>query len=245
MFPFPSTPQEAGKGKLISFVSVRQGAGASTLSCLTAISSSNTEDVSLIDFNPESKVRAYLGYPGTEVSILSILNINSVSTPEQIISASEEHHTGIRVYPGVVPKITDASLVDAKLLIKAATFLKQTSPLTIANLGPLYGHSWVVPMISDLVCVVVRPDRPNMDCFRESVDFLSRLGCSGRMKIILNQQNYPGSIKTQGAERWFSPDLIIPFDKSITASCNQRKLSPNRKTKDALLKIVKGDDSFE
>lgn len=244
MFPFPTTPQEAGKGILISFLSVRQGAGASTLSCLAAISLANTNDVSLIDFNPESKIRAYLGYPGTEVSTLSILNINSVSTPEQIFSASEQHHTGIRVFPGVVPKITDATLIDAKLLLKATTYLKQTAPLTIVNLGSLYGHSWIVPMISDLVCVVVRPDRPNMDCFRETVDFLSRLGCSGKIKIILNQQNYPGSIESQGAEKWFSPDLIIPFNKNIATGCNRRELIPDRKAKDALLKLIKGVDGL-
>ena len=244
MFPFPTTPQEAGKGILISFLSVRQGAGASTLSCLAAISLANTNDVSLIDFNPESKIRAYLGYPGTEVSTLSILNINSVSTPEQIFSASEQHHTGIRVFPGVVPKITDATLIDAKLLIKASTYLKQTAPLTIANLGSLYGYSWIIPMISDLVCVVVRPDRPNMDCFRETVDFLSRLGCSGKIKIILNQQNYPGSIESQGAEKWFSPDLIIPFNKNIATGCNRRELIPDRKPKDALLKLIKGVDGL-
>ncbi|WP_054697578.1 hypothetical protein [Syntrophomonas palmitatica] len=241
MFPFPTSPQEAGKGILISFLSVKQGSGASTLGCMTAICSAGIkQDVSLIDLNPESKVRAYMGYPGSEVTTMSVLNINSVSTPDMIFSASEQHHTGVRVFPGVLPKITDASLIDAKLAMKATAYLKQVSPITIAVLGPIYDACWAVTMISDLVCVVVRPDRINMDSFRDTVEFLGRLGCAGRIKIILNQQNYPGSIEPQGAIKWFSPDYIVPYDKHIATQCNRRELSPDRKTKDILLKLVKG-----
>ena len=36
MLPFPTTPKEAGKGVLI-LVSTKQGAGASTLACLAAL----------------------------------------------------------------------------------------------------------------------------------------------------------------------------------------------------------------
>lgn len=244
MFQFPTSPQEAGKGILVSFVSVRQGAGASSLACMAAISAASTKDVSLIDFNPESKVRAYMGYPGAEVTTLSILNINSIGLPETIFTASEQHHTGIKVFPGVLPKITDAQLIDSKLIMKAATYLKQNSPLTITVLGPLYGASWVVPMISDLVCVVVKPDRPNMDNFRDTVDFLARLGCGGKMKIILNQQGYPGCIDTEGAIKWFSPDIIIPYNKNIAIGCNRRELKPDRKIKDQFLKLVKGAENI-
>lgn len=240
MFQFPTSPQEAGKGILISFVSVKQGAGASTLACMSAISSASTKDVSLIDFNPESKIRAYMGYPGAEVTTLSILNINSVSSPEVIFSACEQHHTGIKVFPGVIPKVTDAQLIDSRLIMKAATYLKQSSPLTIATTGPLYSQSWLVPMVSDLVCVVVKPDRPNMDNFRDTVDFLARLGCSGRMKIILNQQNYPGCIDAAGATKWFMPDIIIPYNKNIAIDCNRRELKPASNIKDQFLKLIKG-----
>ncbi len=245
MFQFPTSPQEAGKGILISFVSVRQGAGASSLACMAAISAASIKDVSLIDFNPESKVRAYMGYPGAEITTLSILNINSVSSPEIIFSASEQHHTGVRVFPGVLPKVTDAQLIDSKLVMKAATYLKQSSPFTIATIGSLYGTSWVVPMVSDLVCIVVRPDRHNMDNFRDTVDFLARLGCSGRMKIILNQQGYPGCIDAEGSIRWFAPDIIIPYNKSIATDCNRRELKPDRKIKDQLLKLVKEAENIE
>lgn len=241
MFQFPTSPSEAGKGILISFLPVRQGVGVSSLSCMTAISlSSIKKETALIDFNPESKVRAYMGYPGAEVSTVSILNINSVSAPDQIYSACEQHHTGIRVFPGVVPKVMDATLIDAKLILKAATYLKQNSPLTIATLGSIYGPSWVAAMISDMVCVVVKPDRPSMDNFRDTVEFLARLGCSGRIKIILNQQGYPGCIDSDGSLKWFSPDIVIPYDKKIATDCNRRDLQPDRKLKDQLLKIVKG-----
>jgi hypothetical protein len=243
MFPFPTSPQEAGKGILISFISVRQGAGASSLACMTAISAAGIkEDVALIDFNPESKIRAYMGYPGAEITTLSILDINSVSSPEIIFSACEQHRTGIKVFPGVIPKVTDAQMIESKLVMKAAAYLKQSSPLTVAALGPLYSASWAIPMISDLVCVVAKPERHNMDNYRDTVEFLARLGCSGRMKIILNQQGYPGCIDAEGSIKWFSPDIVIPYSKSIAVDCNRRDLRPDRKLKDRLLRLIKGVD---
>jgi MinD-like ATPase involved in chromosome partitioning or flagellar assembly len=245
MFQFPTSPQEAGKGILISFLSCRQGAGASSLACMTAITAANIkQEVSLIDFNPESKVRAYMGYPGAEITTLSILNINSVNSPDVIYSASEQHHSGVNIFPGVIPKVTDAQLIDSKLVLKAATYLKQSSPLTIAVLSPLYSASWIVPMISDVICIVVKPDRPNLDNFRDNVEFLARLGCSGRMKIILNQQGYPGSIDTADVIKWFSPDIIIPYNKNIAADCNRRELRPDRRIKDQLIKLIKGVEEF-
>ena len=36
-FPFPTNPIEAGKGKLISFISLEAGAGVNTLSIMTAL----------------------------------------------------------------------------------------------------------------------------------------------------------------------------------------------------------------
>ncbi len=243
MLPFPTTPQEAGKGVLISFLSVKQGAGASTLACLAAHTLAGIKkDVSLIDFNSESKVRSYMGYPTGRETPASILDIQSIFSPDMIYTASEVHASGIKVFPGVPHRILDASMIDAKLLLKATTFLKQTSPLTVANLGPLYGPSWIVAQLSDLICVVVRPDRPNMDAFVETADILNRLGCEDRVRVILNQQNYQGSINAKDAGKYFMPDAEIPYSKNIAESANKRDLVPDRTIKNPMLTLFKEVD---
>lgn len=245
MLPFPTSPQEAGRGILISFVSIKQGAGASTLACLAALTLSGVNrETALIDFNPESKVRSYMGYPTGRETPVSILNIQSVFSSDMIYTASENHHL-IKLFPGVMHRPLDASMIDAALLLKATTLLKQTSPITIANLGPLYGPSWVTAMLSDIVCVVVRPDRPNMDAFIEATDYLARLGREGKIKIILNQQKYPGAIQPQNALKYFAPDFIIPYTKTIAEAANKRDLKPDTNFKNFFLKLIREVEKVE
>lgn len=246
MLPFPTTPKEAGKGVLISFVSTKQGAGASTLACLAALTLSGVNrEVALIDFNPESKIRSYMGYPTGRETPVSILNIQSVFSSDMIYTASEIHQSNIKIFPGVPHRPLDASMIDAGLLLKGTTLLKQTSPITIANLGPLYGPSWVTAMLSDIVCVVARPDRPNMDAFIETTDFLARLGREGKIQIILNQQKYPGSIQPKDALRHFSPDVVIPYNKAVAESANRRDLKPDTNFKNFFLKLIREVEETE
>ena len=243
-FNFPTKPREAGKGTLISFLPLRAGAGAATLACMCSLTAVQHYDTAIIDFNFESKVKTYLGFQDLEASNLSILDVNGITNPEGVYSASEQHHSGLKVFPGVSSKVLDALQVDTHLTLKATRFLKQTSQLTIAVLSPLFTSSWIVAMLSDLVCLVVKPDRPNMDAFRETVDFMGRLGCSERLKIILNQTEYPGSLETRGSVNFFSPDVVIPYRKEIPVMCNKRNLQPNRNIRNELFKLVKGAEDI-
>ncbi len=235
---FPTTPREAGRGILISFLPLRAGAGAATLACMTGLIACKHYDTSIIDLNQDSKVRSYLGFQDLSSSTVSILDINGVATPEGIFSASEQHHSGLKVFPGASPRVLDASQIDTQLMLKAVTYLKKTSPLTTAVINPLYS-SWMAAMLSDLVCLVVKPDRPNMDAFRETTDFLTRLGCSDRLKIILNQNGYVGSLESKGAINYFSPDIVIGYDKSISEMCNRRVLDPSKNIRSELFSLVK------
>lgn len=237
-FNFPTTPQEAGQGTFISFLPLSPGAGAATLACMTALTASQYHETALIDLTPQSKVRSYMGYQG-EVTAVSILDINGVSSPEGIFSASEDHHAGIKVFPGIPPRTLDAAQIDTQLTLKAVNYLKKASPLTIAVIGELYKTGWIPAMLSDVICVVARPDRPSMDAYREVMDFLGRLGCEGRIVVILNQQGYPGCVEPKGSVKWFSPDYIIDYDKHIPRDCNRRELKPDTKMRNLLLKIIK------
>ena len=180
-------------------------------------------------------MRSYMGYP-PETSSVSVLDIRAANNPDSIYSASEKYSEKINVFPGVLPKIMDIANMDTSLVLKAGSYLKRTSDLSIAVSGPLDGYSWALPMISDLVFVVVKPDRPSLDACREQLETLARLGCHHRVRIILNQVQAPGSIS--GTESFFVPDIIIPYNGEIIKQCNRRNLSPDKKIQNILLKAI-------
>ena len=235
MFSFPTTPKEAGKGKLVTFLPVKTGVGASTLACYAALSFGNIQEVNLIDFSPESKMRSYMGYP-PETSSVSVLDIRAANNPDSIFSASEKYSEKINVFPGVLPKILDIATMDTSLVLKAGSYLKRTSDLSIAVSGPLDGYSWALPMISDLIFVVVKPDRPSLDACREQLETLARLGCQHRVRVILNQTQAPGGISD--TESFFTPDIVIPYNVEIVRQCNKRNLTPDRRIQNILLKTI-------
>ena len=219
-FPFPVIPEEAPGGKLISFVSCVPGAGASTLACLTAMSLGSA----LIDFTGHA--RSYLGLT-PDVCPSSLVDALGVSKPEDISRIGIEHPSGITVFPGVT-RTVDASQIDTRLAQKIAVYVKRMFPKTVAVLTSLESTGWAISLISDTVCLVVKPDRVDMDVFQDKVEFLSRLGCRDRLKIILNQAGAPGTIKTSEVKTFFKPDIVINFDPEIRMACNRRKLTSGR-----------------
>lgn len=219
-FSFPTTPNKAGQGKLISFFSIRPGAGASVLACLYASFLAERKETALIDLNPDSKARTYLGMP-EEVTSASIVNINSVFDANDIYSAAEKTSQNILLFPGVT-RIMSQSQVTVQTHLKAATYLKQSFNHSVAILGPL-SQNWITAMLSDVICVVLSPNRPDLDGFREHMEFLSRLGCQDRVKIILNQYDIPGAIKKDDIAKHFAVDYVLPYDKTIRVEANRRK----------------------
>lgn len=222
-FPFPTVPQEAGKGFLVSYISLKKGAGASTLACMNALYASQREDVILLDLNPESRVRSYMGLT-QDVSSSSILDINGIDRPQDIFSIAEKHRSGVFVIPGIL-NLMDAAQLDSHLHLRAATFAKQSFKAGYAVLGNLSGAGWAAAMLSDIVCVVVTPNRADMDIFHEGIEFLKRLGCEGRIKIILNQNGIPGGILEEDIIKFYAPDAVIPYDVKIRKSSNRRELN--------------------
>ena len=91
-------------------------------------------------------------------------------------------------------------------------------------------------MISDLIFVVVKPDRPSLDACREQLETLARLGCQHRVRVILNQTQAPGGISD--TESFFTPDIVIPYNVEIVRQCNKRNLTPDRRIQNILLKTI-------
>ena len=240
-FNFPTTPQEAGSGRLVTFLPLRVGAGASTLACMTAYTAAPIMSTSLIDFTAESKIRSYLGYHD-DISATSILDVNSITNYNAVFTASEEHHKNIKVFPGIpAGQILAGGQIDTHLILKAVKALKNTSPLTVAVSGPLYQSGWLLAMLSDVICVVGKPSRTDMDAFRPTMDFLARFDCSERIKIILNQNKYPGSMSLKAAESFFQPDIIIDYNYKIVLSSNKREVYMDAKISKVLIPLIKGE----
>lgn len=239
-FPFPLTPEEVGGGKLIGFVSAVPGAGSSTLACLAALSCAEANEVALADLNPSSKVRSYMGLT-PDVCPASILDVAGVVSPGEISRVSVSHPRKVMVLPGISRPL-DAAQVDTVVTIRTLTLLKKNYPLSLAVLAPLYTTGWAGALVCDTLCLVLRPDRTDLDSFKEQMELLSRLGCGERVKIILNQTGVPGGLKDAEVKEIFKPDKTIPYDSAIRAANNKRYPSPG-KLKKVMLELVKGGDS--
>lgn len=230
MFPFPTEPRAAGNGSLISYISLRPGAGATTLACHHAMNAAEKQETCLVDFNRNSKVRTYMGLP-EDVSSASILNINGINNSQEIFRVGEKHHCNAFIIPGTI-RLLDIFQIDAALHLKAVMLLKRSFETSVAVLDTLSGPSWITAMLSDVIHVVVTADRADMDAFRDSMELLNRLGCSERTKVVLNQIGLVGEISGEGANKFFNPDIVIPYNSRIKRECNQRKLTPKKPMRD-------------
>lgn len=239
-FPFPVTPEEAGGKRLISFVSAVSGTGSATLACLSALAFAGGHEVALADFNLQSKVRAYMGLT-PDVCPASILDSAGVNSPEEIMRAGVNHTRGVFILPGVTRDI-DAAQVDSRTVLRAAVFLKKKFDLTVAVLDDLWRTGWSAAMVSNTVCLVLSPDRTSLDAYREKVEFLARLGCGGRLKVILNQAGAPGSLKEADVVQITKPDAVVSFDPYLRASCN-RRYPESQKAQKAIKELLEGGEA--
>ncbi|MDN5375127.1 MAG: hypothetical protein PWQ39_167 [Thermacetogenium sp.] len=239
-FPFPTTPNEAGGNPAIGFVSVLPGAGAATLACLAALSVAESgKRVALVDFSPAGKVRSYMGLT-PDVCPASVLDAAGVSGPAEIQRAGVVHPRSVFVIPGAARPL-DAPQVDSRLVSRTLTYLRREFDCAVAVLPPVWGAGWAGAIICDVICLVLRPDRADLDRCRDEVELLSRLGCGGRVKIVLNQSRAPGALRDEEVREVLRPDCVLPFDPAVRAMCNRRYLETGRFKKQVLSLFERGD----
>ena len=238
-FPFPTASGDVGGGPAVGYISVLPGAGATTLACLTALSLAETgKQVALADFSLLSKTRTYLGLT-LDVCPASVLDAAGVRSPEEIRRAGVDHPRSIFVIPGAARQL-DSAQVDSRLVSRTVSFLKREFDYIVVVLPQLSGAGWAGALICDVVCLVVRPDRADIDYYRDAVDFLSRLGCGERLKIILNQSRAPGGLRDDEITEILKPDCVFPYDPAVRTMCNKRYLDTLR-FKKQLVKLVRED----
>jgi hypothetical protein len=223
-FLFPTSPQEAGKGRLIGFYSPLPGAGASSLACAAALFLG--KETALVDFNPASKVRAYMGITSADYPA-SVLDVAGVRSPDDVLRAGVSHPRGPFVVPGVVRPL-DAAQVTSRLVSRAVSLLKKKFPVTVCVLDALWRTGWVAALACDVLFVVLKSDRPDLDAYAETADFLSRLGCAERTKFILNQAGARGGLNDGEVKALLKPDAVIPYDPAFRAACNKRQPDAGR-----------------
>lgn len=232
-FPFPITPSDVGTGKLVSFISLKAGSGASTLACCAAMTFAQQQMTALVDLNPESKVRCYMGMP-SDVTTASVLNLAGIGENESIMSAGENSRcNNLVVFPGTVQTL-DSKQITAVLHQKACVSLKQTFTMSVAVLGGLTTSSWAAILLSDIICVVMTPSRADMDAYRDQMEIISRLGAGERTITILNKLAYPGAVDDDGSIDYFRPDIVVPYDVKLIEGCNKRDITPSNAIKSAM-----------
>lgn len=236
---FPTSPEQAGSGKLVGFLSLAEGAGATALACMTALAlGSSGQRVALVDLRREGKVRAYMGLT-PDVCPANVLDAAGVRLPEDVLRAGVDHPRGVFVLPGVTHPL-DAAQVDASLVLKVLVSAKRVFDVAVAVFDSVWDTGWLGVLASDLLFLVVRPATESIDLFAEGVDLIGRLGAGERLKIVVNQAGAPGSLSESEVRSYVRPDAVIPYSARVQEMCNKRLVVPV-KGHGALLSLLKED----
>lgn len=237
-FPFPIDPDSAGGNPAIGFLSPVAGAGATTIACLTALSlAESKKDIALVDLSYAGKVRVYMGMTVNDCpeSVLDVMGINESS---KIYSTGVNHPRSLFVIPGAARPL-DVSQVSSKLVNKTICYLKNEFDYTIVVLPPIHDAGWAGAILCDLICCVFKPDRADLDCCGNLLELIFRLGCGGRVKVILNQSKAPGALLEEEVVEILKPDIKIKYDSSLRSMCNKRYLNTEQHKK-PLINLVEG-----
>lgn len=240
-FPFPTNPGEAGGNPAIGFLSPVPGAGATTLACLTALYlAESKKQVALVDFAPLGKIRTYMSLT-VDVCPASILDAAGVRSSNEIRKAGVTHPRSLFIIPSATRPL-DVQQVDSRLVSKTLSFLRKEFEITVAVLPPLYGAGWASAVICDMIYCVAKPDRVDLDYYRDNVELLTRIGCGERVKIILNQSRCPGGLQDEDIKNILQPNATFMYEPSIRAMCNKRYLDTARYKKQLqdMLEIEEG-----
>lgn len=178
----PMSPQELpGKGKVIAFMPLIPGSGATTLALYAVFSlMAGQREIAVADLTPWGKARTYLGllpqdYPA------SILDVLEHEEDEDITRFGVLHPFGFYVYPGVIRRL-DAVLElgpDPTVGMRIAGALKRAFDVTVLILPPLEASGWAGGMIADHVYLVVPPQRVALDVYADVMAALERFGMRG------------------------------------------------------------------
>lgn len=153
---------------------------------------------------------------------VSVLDLVGVDAPEGVERAGVAHPGGVLVIPGVA-RMLDAAQLSSRLAARVAFFLKRRFAFSVCVLDDLWRTGWAVALACDTVVVVLRPERADLDAYADAADLLSRLGCVGRTRLLLNQAGVKGGLEDGEVRAAVSPDAVVRYSAAFRASCNRRR----------------------
>lgn len=237
----PMSPHELpGKGKVIAFMPLIPGSGATTLALYAVFSlMAGQREIAVADLTPWGKARTYLGllpqdYPA------SILDVLEHEEDEDITRFGVLHPFGFFVYPGVIRRL-DAVLElgpDPTVGMRIAGVLKRAFDVTVLILPPLEASGWAGGMIADHVYLVVPPQRVALDVYADVMAALERFGMRGRVTTILNLLRKPGTMEAEDAVQEIRPFAALPYDPRVEEAANRRRLDGARRFQQAFRRAL-------
>lgn len=225
----PVSPDDLkGQGKILAFLPIYPGSGATTLAIYAALASlgkkDETKEIALTDLTPWGKARSYLGLHPDDYPT-SVLDLIRSEDGNDAARFGILHPFGFFVFPGVVHRL-DAVLdlmPEPLAAVKAATHLKSSFDAGILILPPVESGGWSGAMIADRIFLIVPPTRVAVDAYPDVLSILERFGARDRTRVILNLTGMPGTMDQRDVVSLFRPDTILPYDAKVEEAINQRR----------------------
>ncbi|MCL2766484.1 MAG: Flp pilus assembly complex ATPase component TadA [Peptococcaceae bacterium] len=235
-----------GKGKIITVQSPEGGDGTTTIATNLAavLAKKYPEQVVLVDLDGFGAVRGRMGFPTGQclVSILDWLNIENAS---EINRAMIAHSSHIMVIPGVL-HYDQLSYVTPSLIFNLLSILKERFKYIVLDCSPIgqRNNAWAAALVSDTILTIIKSARSSLDLLPDNLSYLTRLGCAGRVFILLNQSGLPGSIKTADLTKneKFTMQIhkVLPYSHSVEELSNKRELIVLARPRDEFSKALRG-----
>ena len=247
IYNMPVKPEAIpGWGKIITVQSPEGGAGATTIATNLAalLARNHPEQVVLVDLDGFGAVRGRMGFPTGQclVSIMDWLNIENAS---EINRAMVAHSSRAMVVPGVL-HYDQLSYITPSLIFNLLSILKERFKFIILDCSPIgqRNNAWAAALVSDLILTIIKPTRTSLDLLPDNQSYLTRLGCSHRTYIALNQSGLPGSIKSADLLKDEKTPVrihkVLPYSYCVEESSNKRELITIAKPRDEFSRALRG-----
>lgn len=241
MFNIPIRPEGLpGKGMIWTV----QSSTTVATNLAAALAAGNPERVVLVDLDGIGSVRSRMGL---KESLETILDWQDVRDARDLQRVLINHTSGVLVVPGVM-HYDHISLVDAGLIFNMLTILKERFDHIVLDCPPvgMNNNTWAAALVSNIVALIIKPERTNLDFIKDNLVFLKRLGCEERTCVILNHAGAPGSIKATDliGNKQLGLDIhhTLPYSVSVAEASNKREIVLLTKPRDefstALKKLV-------
>ena len=225
----PVSPNDLkGRGKILAFLPLYPGSGATTFAIYAAMTlmgkKDESKEVALADLTPWGKARSYLGLHPDDYPA-SVLDLIRAGEGDDAARFGVLHPFGFFVFPGIVHRLDAVLELSPEPLaaVRAADRIKASFDTGLLILPPVESGGWAGAMIADVVYLIVPPTRAAVDALPDVLSILDRFGARHRMKVVLNMLGKPGTMDPRDVISTIRPDATLPYDAKVEEAANQRR----------------------